>query len=103
MGQAESVRLECRFSDQQCAEENLERMRIAPNRDARRLPPVPLSSEVAQGFTSLPRQNNWGDGGTDKPDATDYGGRLIYRGVNLVIGSFGKVSLRDHRNAYHGA
>jgi len=90
-------------SDQQGAEKIPERMGITPEQCAGRLPFVRLSADPAQGFTNLPRQNNRGHGGTDEPEAKNYGRRLIYGSVDFVIGSLREISLGDRRNAYHGA
>jgi hypothetical protein len=62
-----------------------------------------LRADGAPGFTNLLRQDDPGDGGTDKSDASQYGGRLIYGRVNFVIGSLRKIGLRDGRDAHHGA
>ena len=78
-------------------------MWITPNGCAGCLPLECWRVDSAPCFTNLPRQNDWGDGRTDKPDARNNGRRLIYGGVNFVIKSFREVSLRDRGNAYHGA
>ena len=91
------------LSDQKRAEEILERMGITPHKRVGRFPLECLRADSAPGFPNLPTQNDRSDGGTDIPDARDNGRRLIYRGVNFVIGSLREVRLRDRGNAYHGA
>jgi hypothetical protein len=53
--------------------------------------------------TNLLWKDNSGDCRTDKPDASYYRRRLVYGCVNFVIGSLGKVGLRDCGDAYDGA
>lgn len=78
-------------------------MWITPANRVGCLPLEPLRGDATLYFTNLPRQNDGCNGGTNKPNARNYGRRLIYRGVNFVIGSLGEVGLRNRRDAYHGA
>ncbi len=74
-------------------------MGITPHKRVGWFPVEGLRADSAPCFPNLPRQNDWSDSGTDKPDARDNGRRLIYGGVNFVIGSLGEVRLRDRGNA----
>jgi hypothetical protein len=77
-------------------------MWITPNRWVSRLPIERLTSDAASCFTNVVRQNNWRDGGGDKPDSRNYRKRLIYRGVRFVIGRFKEVGSRNRGCACHG-
>ena len=77
-------------------------MQFMANRCEVRLQFVRLTADAAQGLTNLPGQNDRCDDGAYKLEPRDYGRRLIYGGVNFVIGSLGEVSRRDRRGAYHG-
>lgn len=68
-----------------------------------RFPLEPLRGVATTYFTNLLRQNDCRKSGADKPDASNYGRRLIYGDVDFVIGSPREVTLRDRGNAYHGA
>jgi hypothetical protein len=76
-------------------------MQITPNRYAVCHMGSRLTGDAAQCFANLPWQNHRGDDGTDEFGPLDYGRRLIYGGVNFVIGSLGAVGLRDGGNAHH--
>jgi hypothetical protein len=78
-------------------------MRIAPDRCASGLSLMRLSVNSAPCLKNVPGQNRRCDGGTHKFDPLDNGRRLIYRRVNFVVGGLGKISLRNRRDAYHGA
>jgi hypothetical protein len=77
-------------------------MGIMLNRCVGRFPLVRLSAETAACFPYLSRKNYRSDSGTNEFAAGDDRWRLIYRGVNFVIGSFRKIGLRNCRYAYHG-
>jgi len=70
-------------------------MRIMANRCEVRLQFVRLTADATQCLTNLPGQNDQGDDGAYKLDPRDHGRRLIYGGVNFVIGSLGEVRWRD--------
>ena len=78
-------------------------MRFMANRGEGRLQFVCLTSDAEQRFKNLPGQNDRGDNRTDKLDPGDYRRRLIYGGVDFVVGSLRQVGLRDRRDAHHGA
>jgi hypothetical protein len=78
-------------------------MRIAPHRRASGLSLMRLRVNSAPCLKNVPGQDRRCDDGTHKFDPLDNGGRLIYRRVHFVVGGFGKISLRNRRDAYHGA
>ena len=74
LGQSEVINLECGyFSDQKRAEEILERMWITPQERVGCFPHEGLRADSSPRFPNLPRQNDRGDRGTDKPDARHNG------------------------------
>ena len=85
------VRLEREASDEKSAKKILRGVLIGPHGRAGRLPLMALSADVVSGFPDLPGQNCNGDRWSNELNAGDHRGRLIYRSVNFVVGSLGKV------------
>src|ERR1700690_3184003 len=96
------LRLGVAISDQKGAEKVLQGIRTSHGRACGNVR-MALSAGFAQRLADLLQHCDLSDGGANNTETRYHGRGLIYRSVDFVVGSLGKVGLGNRRNAKYSA